>query len=114
MRRAPTIAGLALLVFAVALGAYKLATRADPVDATDGPLADDEKPRRSKWFWQRDKFDPEEDFAPPVRARTMKLVKASTSEPFPGVKVKLLRSPLFKTERAGEHSLLQCDDLQHL
>jgi protocatechuate 3,4-dioxygenase beta subunit len=116
MRRAPTIAGLALLVFAVALGAYKLATRTDTVDAADDPLlADDEKPRRSKWFWQRDEPEPERpERLEPARARTMKLVKASTSEPFPGVKVKLLRSPLFKTERAGEHSLLQCDDLQHL
>lgn len=115
MKRAlPSVVGALLLAVAIGLAVFKAVTRVDSTQEAEATAqGEGERPRRSKWFWQSD--EPSHEAAPtPPSARVLRLTKASTSEPFAAVKVKLLRSPLLQGDTPRAHSPLECDDLRHL
>lgn len=116
----PLLLGGGLVVLAIALGAYKIATappRTDDEAAEAGEEASGPK-RHSKWFWEGD-----DDARPPQddgriarlpTPRSFKLVDDKDA-PIVGATVKIVSSPM-QSERKNpdDHELIECDDFEHL
>lgn len=111
MRRA-TLIGLAFLVGALSLAAWKL-TRPAAGGPDDAALtADDDQPRRSKWFWESDEGPERTDVTPARRvARTLR-ISTEQGDPLGNVKVSLLESALLS--KLEGHEPGNCDDHEHL
>lgn len=118
----PLLLGGGLVVLAIGLGAYKIATAPPPSnDETSeaGEEAAGPKPH-SKWFWQSDEETPVQD--PPddgriarlPTTRAFKLVDDKDA-PIVGATVKVVSAPeMSERKGADDHDLIECDDFEHL
>ncbi|MBL8936981.1 MAG: carboxypeptidase regulatory-like domain-containing protein [Archangium sp.] len=115
----PLLLGGGLVVVALVLGAYKIAT-APPAtnDETSEAREDEGGPRRhSKWFWEGDDEAPHRDdgrIAELPTARSLKLIDDKDA-PIVGAAVKIVSSPMMVERRnPDDHELVECDDFEHI
>lgn len=114
----PLLLGGGLVVLAIGLGAYKVATaptRADDEAAEAGEEETGPK-RHSKWFWEGDDERPtnDGDSAQPLKARTLRLVDDKEA-PIVGATVKIVSAPTQGERKSpDDHELVECDDFEHI
>ncbi|MBM4779363.1 MAG: carboxypeptidase regulatory-like domain-containing protein [Archangiaceae bacterium] len=114
----PLLLGGGLVVVAIALGAYKIAT-APPASNDETNEAGEEAAgpkRHSKWFWEGDDEPQPRDDGPAKVAspRSLKLVD-DKDEPIVGASVKIVSSPMTVERRTpDDHELVECDDFEHI
>jgi hypothetical protein len=109
-----TIVGVGCVLLAVALGAWKVSTAEPEID--DGRFADeadDDRPRKSKWFWQSES-ESDDRTPPPLTAREPLKVVLPDGSPAVGATVRWVDSPLTRPTEEGGHRLIECDDYRHL
>lgn len=112
--------GGGLVVMAIALGAYKIATA--PPETNDETSESGEEAsgpkHHSKWFWEGDD-EPRETrddgrIAQLPTERSFKLVDDKDA-PIVGATVKVVSSPMTVERRnPDDHELIECDDFEHI